>query len=89
MAGRFARDDEVAAWYEDGWALLDGLVATEEIDAATADLRYVFPSPEKFHSDPEAHRPPGRSTAELRRGYPEMPPTGPAGRHHCGGEQSK
>lgn len=78
MAGRFARDDEVAAWYEDGWALLDGLVATEEIDAATADLRYVFPSPEKFHSDPEAHRPPGRSTAELRRGYPEMPPTGPA-----------
>jgi hypothetical protein len=78
MAGRFARDDEVEAWQVDGWALLDGLVATEEIDTATADLRYVFPSPEKFHSDPEAHRPPGRSTAELRRGYPEMPATGPA-----------
>ena len=27
---------------------------------------------------PEAHRPPGRSTEELRRGYPEMPATGPA-----------
>ena len=26
---------------------------------------------------PSAHRPPGRSDAELRRGYPEMPPTGP------------
>ena len=58
--------------------MLDGLVATDEIDAAVADLRYVFPDPEKFHADPEANWPPGRSTAELRRGYPEMPPTGPA-----------
>ena len=78
MGGRFARDEEVAAWQEDGWVLLDGLVDTEEIDAAITDLRYVFPSPEKFHADPESHRPPGRADAELRRGYPEMPATGPA-----------
>jgi hypothetical protein len=78
MGGRFARDDEVAAWREDGWAVIDGLVDTEAIDRAIKDLRYVFPSPAKFHADPEAHRPPGRSTAELRRGYPDMPATGPA-----------
>ena len=48
------------------------------IDAATPDLRYAFPPAEKFHADPEAHRPPGRTDADLRRGYPEMPATGPA-----------
>ena len=78
MGGRLASDDEVAAWREDGWALLEEIVDTDEVDAAIADLRYVFPSPEKFHADPEAHRPPGRNDAELRRGYPEMPATGPA-----------
>ncbi len=78
MAGRFARDDEVAAWKHDGWVLLEGLVATDDIDAAVADLRYCFPAPDAFHADPEAHRPPGRSTAELRRGYPDMPAAGPA-----------
>ncbi len=61
MAGRFARDDEVAAWKEDGWVVLEGLVSTDEIDAAVADLRYVFPDPEKFHADPEASWPPGKS----------------------------
>jgi hypothetical protein len=78
MTGRYARDDEVAAWREDGWVLLEGLVATDDIDAATPDLKYVFPAPAKFHADPERYRPPGRSTAELRRGYPELPATGPA-----------
>jgi len=78
MGGRFARDDEVAAWRTDGWVLLDGLVDPEVIDRAARDLRHVFPAPEMFHADPAAHRPPGRSTAELRRGYPEMPATGPA-----------
>jgi hypothetical protein len=75
---RIARDDEVAAWRDDGWVLLRGLVAPAEIDAAVADLRHVFPEPERFHADPESHRPPGRSTAELRRGHPEYPETGPA-----------
>jgi hypothetical protein len=78
MAGRTARDDEVAAWREDGWVLLDGLIDPDEIDRAAADLQYVFPEPEKFFSDPAKYRPPGRSDAELRRGYPEMPTTGPA-----------
>ena len=78
MSGRFARDDEVAAWREDGWVLLEGLVDADEIDAAAEDLRYVFPLPEKFHADPERYRPPGRTDADLRRGYPEMPTTGPA-----------
>jgi hypothetical protein len=78
MEGRIARDDEVAAWKEDGWILLEGLVATGDIDAAVADLRYCFPDPEKFHADPEANWPPGRSNAVLNRGYPEMPKTGPA-----------
>jgi hypothetical protein len=78
MGGRLARDDEVTAWREDGWVLLDGLVDTDDIDAATPDLKYAFPLPEKFHADPERYWPPGRSTAELRRGYPEMPTTGPA-----------
>lgn len=78
MGGRRARDDEVAAWREEGWALIEGLVDTAEIDAAARDLRYVFPSPEKFFADPAANRPAGRSDEDLRRGYPEMPATGPA-----------
>jgi len=78
MGGRRARDDEVAAWREDGWVLLEGLVDAAEIDSAARDLRYVFPKPEDFFADPVAHRPPGRSDEELRRGYPEMPATGPA-----------
>ncbi|MDQ1511683.1 MAG: hypothetical protein QOG50_3527, partial [Actinomycetota bacterium] len=28
MGGRNASDDEVAAWREDGWVLLEGLVDT-------------------------------------------------------------
>jgi hypothetical protein len=78
MNGRFARDDEVAAWKQDGWILLEGLVDTDTIDEAIADLRYAFPAPEKFFADPEASWPPGKTDADLRRGYPEMPLTGPA-----------
>jgi hypothetical protein len=78
MSGRLAREQEVAAWREDGWILLDGLIDVDEIDTAVDDLKYVFPAPEKFFSDPAKYRPPGRSDSELRRGYPEMPTTGPA-----------
>src|SRR6516165_8557890 len=78
MGGRGARDDEVEAWREEGWTLIDGLVDEAEIDSAVHDLRYVFPPPEQFFADPAAHRPPGRSTDALRRGYPEMPDSGPA-----------
>ncbi len=78
MRGRIARDDEVAAWKHNGWVVLEGLVSPDDIDAAAVDLKYAFPSAEKFHADPEANWPPGRSTAELRRGYPEFPTEGPA-----------
>lgn len=78
MEGRIARDGEVAAWKQDGWVVLEGLVSTDDIDAAVPDLRYAFPDPETFHADPEASRPPGRSNAVLNRGYPEMAKTGPA-----------
>src|SRR5262249_40195004 len=54
MSGRRARDDEVAAWREEGWALIEGLVDTAEIDSAVRDLRYVFPKPEKFFAVPVA-----------------------------------
>ncbi|MDQ1519950.1 MAG: hypothetical protein QOI55_1023 [Actinomycetota bacterium] len=53
MTARLARDDEVATWRRDGWVLLEGLVGTEEIDAATVDLREVFPAPDAYHADPE------------------------------------
>ena len=40
---RLASDDEVTTWQEDGWVLLEGLVGTDEIDAATAELGTTFP----------------------------------------------
>jgi hypothetical protein len=52
MTGRLARDDEVKAWQDDGWVLLDGLVGTDEIEPATADLSEMFPSPSAYHADP-------------------------------------
>ena len=78
MGGRRARDDEVARWRDEGWVLLDDLVAADDIDAATPDLRFVFPPAEKFHAAPERNRPPGRTDEDLRRGYPAMPEHGPA-----------
>jgi len=52
VSGRRATDAEITAWQEDGWVLLEGLVGTEEIDAAEEDLRLLFPSPEEYHADP-------------------------------------
>jgi hypothetical protein len=78
MTGRFARDDEIETWHRDGWVLLDGLVATETIDAALDDVWNQLPRPEKFHADPARYIPAGKETEELRRGYPEMPEHGPA-----------
>jgi hypothetical protein len=51
-ASRSARDDEIAAWQEDGWVLLDGLIGTDEIDAAAAELTEMFPTPAAYHADP-------------------------------------
>ncbi len=47
-----ARDEDVTAWREHGWVLLEGLVGTDEIDAAVADLWELFPTPERYHADP-------------------------------------
>jgi hypothetical protein len=52
MDGRLARDEEVAAWRDDGWVLVDGLIGADEIDVAAADLGKLFPSPEQYHLDP-------------------------------------
>ncbi|MCU1429325.1 MAG: hypothetical protein JWL83_3325 [Actinomycetia bacterium] len=49
---RLATDDEVAAWRDDGWVLLDGLIGTDEIDAVVDDLAEIFPTAEQYHSDP-------------------------------------
>jgi hypothetical protein len=53
MGPRKATDDEVERWREDGWVLLDGLVGTDEIDAAVEDLLLLFPTAEQYHADPE------------------------------------
>jgi hypothetical protein len=56
MEHRWARDDEVAAWREHGWTLLDGLIGTDEIDEALADLHRIFPTADEYHADPAAVR---------------------------------
>ena len=53
MTSRFATDGEVATWHDQGWVLLEGLVGSEEIDAASEDLGELFPSPEAYHADPK------------------------------------
>ncbi len=74
---RLALEDEVAAWHQHGWALIEGLVGTDEIDAATADLHEVFPTAEQFHADPvrETEKWLGRPP-EGRRNF-VWPPDGP------------
>src|SRR5579871_3933900 len=50
--GRLATDAEVAQWRQQGWVLLEGLVATSVVDAALADLALVFPTADEYHADP-------------------------------------
>ena len=57
MGGRRARDDEVAAWRDDGWVVIEGLVDTDEIDEARADLHLLFATPERYHANPDEVRP--------------------------------
>jgi len=75
---RFARDDEVATWHDDGWVLLDGLIGTDDIDAAAADLPAMFPTAEQYHADPEGEteRWLGRPPAPRDDEY-VWPPAGP------------
>jgi hypothetical protein len=50
---QLAPEQAVTTWREDGWVLLEGLIPTDVIDAAVADLDHVFPSAAQFHADPE------------------------------------
>jgi len=50
---RRAGDDEVERWQKEGWVVLQGLIGTDEIDAALDDLYEVFPTAEAYHADPE------------------------------------
>src|SRR5689334_438326 len=50
---RLARDDEVDAWREDGWVVLEGLIGTDEIDAVAGEIAGLFPTPAAYHADPE------------------------------------
>ena len=59
-------DAEVTTWREQGWVLLEGLVGTDEVDAASEDLGRTFPSCEEYHADPEG-------VTERRRGRPVKP----------------
>jgi hypothetical protein len=80
MSGRLARDDEVRAWQVDGWALLDGLVATDEIDAAVGDLWEMFPTPEQYHADPESYIARSLIPRPTSTGPHSAPASGPATR---------
>ena len=77
MSGRLALDEEVARWHDDGWVLLDALVGNDDIDAVLHDYHFLFPTAETYFADPEKYVPPGKSTEQLRRGYPAIPSTGP------------
>jgi hypothetical protein len=66
MAEGLADDDDVAAWHDDGWVLIEGLVPTDEVDAATRDLREMFPTADEYHADPAGEQ-------ERRLGHPAEP----------------
>jgi hypothetical protein len=53
MSSRLATDEEVDTWRVHGWVLLSGLVGSEVVDAARADLHQLFPSSEEYHADPD------------------------------------
>lgn len=53
MSSRRATEDEVDTWREQGWVLLDGLVGTDDVDAAAEDLHKLFPTPAEYHADPD------------------------------------
>jgi hypothetical protein len=51
-----ASEEHVRTWLEVGWVLVEGLVPTGEIDAATVDLAECFPDPVRYHADPDGER---------------------------------
>jgi hypothetical protein len=77
MGGRLARDDEVTTWREQGWVLIDGLVPTDVIDAAAADLRETYPTPAEYHADPDGVREKWLGRPPPSRAAYTWPETGP------------
>jgi hypothetical protein len=66
MSSRVADSGEVSTWRTEGWVLVEGLVGSDEIDAAADDLRLVFPGGDEYHADPEG-------VTERRLGRPIKP----------------
>src|SRR5579862_1460374 len=56
MGSRRADDSHVAAWHDNGWVLIEGLVPTDEIDAVTRDLGEIFPDAQEYNADPAGVR---------------------------------
>ena len=77
MRANRARDEDVAAWHEDGWVLIEGLVPTGDIDAAAVDLACVFPTGEQYHADPGGERERWIGHPAARPEIYTWPPDGP------------
>lgn len=66
MSSRLATDGEIDTWRDQGWVLVEGLVGTDEIDAAGEDIQLLFPTVDEYNADPEG-------VTERRRGRPLAP----------------
>lgn len=77
MQAAGARDEHVGAWRDKGWVLIEGLVPTDEIDAARDDLHEIFPTPEQYHADPEGERARWLGTPPPSKAAYIWPETGP------------
>jgi len=77
MPANRARDEHVATWHDDGWVLIEGLVPAADIDAATADLRHMFPTGEQYHADPDGERDRWIGNPATRPEIFTWPPDGP------------
>jgi hypothetical protein len=53
---RVATEAAAEQWDRDGWCLLEGLLSTEEVQAAQAALPALFPTAEEFEADVEPAR---------------------------------
>jgi hypothetical protein len=51
-----ALDNDQARWHDDGWCLIEGLLAEEDVRAAQAVLPDLFPTAEEFAADREPER---------------------------------
>ena len=56
MGGRLATAHEVDQWRTEGWVVLEGLISSDEIDAAQHDLWQLYPTPEEYFADPESEK---------------------------------